>query len=154
MRSLALSLALGAGALGIVGATPSEAKAFWIMTGRGPVNVSSYQNGPYGTFFAYNNTIYQPYVNPWGFGSAHYLPASYRYAYSPSSISAMYTSRSMVAYNYNAWYGYMMSVSTPAYYGYTITPYAGYRQYYVPGVNYTMPAASYYSGYVPIGYIR
>lgn len=154
MRKLILTLVLGAGALGLMGALPSRAQAFWVITANGPVNINSYNVGPYGTFLAYNNALYRPYVNPWGFGAAYYYPASYRYAFSPAGMSATWSTRSMMAYNYSPWYGYTLNIATPARWGYTMNAYSGVQTYYIPGVNYTIPAGSYYSGYVPVGYIR
>src|SRR5262245_50417224 len=77
MRSIILSVALGLGILGFSAATPSKAQAYWILTPSGPVNVNWSQMGQYGNFFAYNNYLYRPYINSFGFGANTYLPASY-----------------------------------------------------------------------------
>ncbi len=147
MRNLILSLVLGLGAIGIVGATPSSAKAFWIMTARGPVNVNLNQFGAHGAFTTSGMPIYRPIVTPWGVSSNYFYPASYHFAYGPSTVSSIYRSPSMMTYSYNAWYGYLLSVTSPAYFGYSYSPYAGLRRYAVPSVSYTLPAR-YYSGYL------
>ena len=117
--------------------------------------INSYQVGPYGSIYAYNRPVYNYYATPWTYGAAWTNPASYRYSYTPTSVAALYASQSMRGYSYNPWYGYMLNVSTPAYLGYTITPYAGYSPIAVPSVNYSVPLvpSGYYSGYVPAGYI-
>jgi hypothetical protein len=154
MRKLVLGIALGLGALGIMAATPASAKAFWIMTARGPVNVSGYNLGAFGVFNAYGAPAYRPIITPWGIASNYYYPGGYHFSYTPTSVSSIYTSPSMLSYSYNAWYGYLLSVSSPAYVGYSYSPYMGYRPFAIPSVSYTMPASSsYYSGYVPPGYL-
>lgn len=153
MRNLVLSLVLAVGTLGILGATPSSAKAYWIMTPQGPVNVSYFRTPAYGVFNAYGQPFYRPYVTPWGVTAAYTYPAGYQYAYTPVSVSSIYRSPAMVSYSYNAWYGYLLSVSSPSYVGYSYSPYMGYRPFARPGVNYTVPLNSYYSGYVPPGYL-
>src|SRR5258707_8081236 len=83
-------------------------------------NRPQHQNlGPYGSFYAFNNSVYQQYANPFGIGTNYFSPASFRYTSSPWSVIAWYQSRGMIGYGYSPWFGYFLQVSTPAYVGYS-----------------------------------
>jgi hypothetical protein len=156
MRKIILSLMLGAGILGIVGFTPSEANAYWIRTPYGMV--SSYGVWPSGTFYMSGYGMYNPYYQSGtSYGWAYTYPASYRLSASYNYLMSMYTSRSMAAYLYNPLSGYSYRYVSPAISGYTINPYYGYRTFTVPSTTYTIPLGYpytyYYGGYMTPTYL-
>ena len=109
--------------------------------------------GPYGSFYAFNNSVYQQYANPFGIGTNYFSPASFRYSSSPWSVIAWYQSRGMIGYGYSPWFGYFLQVSTPAYVGYSVTPIGGYQSVVIPSVTYSVPVNNYYAGYLNAGYL-
>jgi hypothetical protein len=109
--------------------------------------------GPYGSFYAFNNSVYQQYANPFGIGANYFSPASYRYSYTPWSMVAVYQSRGVVSYGYSPWFGYFLSVSTPAYVGYSVTPIGGFQSVVIPSLSFSVPLNNYYAGYLNAGYV-
>src|SRR5579885_1388304 len=95
MRSLFLSLVLGAAALGLVGVTPSQAEARWFRGGRWSgyyypsYSYGGYYPGYYGSYYypSYGSYYYTPgyatYYMP-GYGSYYYTPG-YSYGYYPAT---------------------------------------------------------------------
>ncbi len=152
MRKLILGLLFTAAVLGIVGFMPSEANAYWIRTRYGIVNAAS--NGPYGTYYmagwpSYNwNYTYNGYR-----GWAYNYPNMYTYSSTPNSLMSLYATGGMRAYMYKANAGYSYRIVTPAYSGYMISPYTGYKTISVPSSTYMIPLSNpYYGGYLNSGY--
>lgn len=137
MRATILSAVLGLGALGVVGAMPTEAKAGWP-----PYYTNSYRVGPYASFYAASAPRYNYYANPYwrSAGFNYYSPAFYTRNVTPFGYSMAFQSRGGFGFNFHPFFGLTYSVATPGYMGWSYTPYTGYRSYSVPGVSYTVPA--------------
>lgn len=138
MRKLILSLVVAAGVLGIIGFTPAKANAYWIRTPYGMMNYNAY--GPYANFYMSGYPMYNPFYSVGSYyGRAYTYPASYRYSAAYNGVMSMYATRSMAAYLYHPVLGYSYRFVTPAYSGYTISPYVGYKTFSVPSATYTIP---------------
>ena len=97
MRSMILSLVLGAASLGLVAVSPSQADAQFVRRSR-PVYSSNYYPGTYSYSYGYPSYSYY-----WG---PTYSPGYYSY-YSPGYAT----------YSYR-WPGYRSYYYSPGYYGY------------------------------------
>jgi hypothetical protein len=95
MRSLLLSLALGAAALGLVSVTPTEAHARWYRWGADyyyPGYNNYYTPGYYSPGY-YAPSYYSPYYTPgYSYGYSYYptYPRYYYGGYSPSYYGSYY----------------------------------------------------------------
>jgi hypothetical protein len=153
MRSLILTAVLGLGTLGLLGALPTEAKAYPPQ-----FYMNTFQVGPYSQTLALNNPYYSYYVRPYGAGVTYASPASMRAYTNPTGFGVMYSTRGMATTYISPIYGLNYYLSTPSYMGYSYSPYTGYRRYYVPGTSYNVPVdtsssfGGYYNSYVPTGY--
>jgi hypothetical protein len=152
MRSLILTAVLGLGALGLVGALPTEAKAY------PPISyMNTYQVGPYSQTLALTNPYYSYYVRPYGFGTTYASPAAMRAYSNPSGFGVTYSTRGVASTYYSPIYGLNYYLSTPSYMGYSYSPYTGYQRIFVPGTTINVPVdmssyGGYYNSYVPTGY--
>jgi hypothetical protein len=145
MRKFFLVAVLGLAGLGVMGER-SEAKAQY----------------PWGYSSAYNYQMmmqrqmvlypaYRYYVTPFGYSQMYASPAYSRYYRTPYNIGATITSRAIASYGFSPYFGYSSYYSTPASAGWNYSPYYGYRQYYIPSQRYI--SNTFYSGYVPPGYV-
>lgn len=147
MKPIIASAVLGLGALGLLGALPTEAKAYWP-----PGMTYGYRVGPY----AYSGTMIGNPFFRYNVGMAQYnmmygYPGYYRTYTSPYGARMMYQSPSIMGTAFNPIYGSYNYYMTPGFAGWSYSPYTGYRQYAIPGVSYVTPAG-YSSGYIPAGY--
>jgi hypothetical protein len=147
MRSFIVSVALGLGVLGFLGATPSEAKAYW------PPNMGNgYQIGPYANYNSYVGTPFYRYsAGPYSYNLTYGNPGYIRRYSTPMGFGATYMSPSYSGTAYSPFYGMYNYYATPGYMSYSFSPYSGYRTIVAPGMNYVVPSG-YSSGYVPMGY--
>jgi hypothetical protein len=153
MRTIILTAVFGLGCLGLLGALPTEAKAFppRMMT-------NTYSVGPYSSTTTTSNPYFSYYSRPYGAGISYGSPAVMRTYSNPSGFGASYMTPGMISYSYSA-YGMGYYLSTPGYAGYSYSPYTGFNRYYVPGSVISVPydassySGGYYNNYVPSNYI-
>jgi len=146
MKSIVFSLAVLAGFLGITAASPSSAQAQY------PRYNSGYRVNNYGFYNSWAAPQYHSYANGTGFGYGVFNPGASRTTFTPNSLQRIWASQSYAAYSYNPWWGYRLNIATPAYWGFTANPYVGYRTFYQPGANISLPLGGGY-GYVPPSYL-
>src|SRR5258706_911901 len=89
MRSFILTGVLSLGALGLLGALPTEAKAFPPQ-----MYMNSFRVGPYAATTMYTNPYLNYYSRPYGAGVTYASPAVMQSYTNPSGFGAMYASRS------------------------------------------------------------
>jgi hypothetical protein len=142
MRSMILSAVLGLGAMGLVGATPSQAKAYWPPAGVPYV----YQVGPYGVMGgSLGNPNFRMMSGAGRYNMMYSYPGYYRMYNNPNGFGAVYTSPGSVGQAFSPFYVAYSYYSTPGYAGYSFNRFTGYRQFAVPGLTYATP-----SGYSPL----
>ena len=136
MKRTILTLALGLGAIGLLGMLPSQVKAAWP---NGYVN--SFRVGPYAYLNAYGSTFYRYGNTNNASAYMYYTAPAYSTSRTPYSMSQQWMSRGALGWSYNPVFGLNYTVTTPAVMGYSYSPFYGYYQpYALPSQTYTVPA--------------
>lgn len=145
MRKFILAAVLALGGLGLVGDF-SEAKAQYPFG-----YITNYR---YGAALARQYTMYPQYrfsITPYWYTQMYTSPAYARFYRNQYAIGAVMRSQAVASYYFSPYFGYGMYYTTPGVLGWGYSPINGYRQYYVPPLRFAN--TSFYSGYVPPGYI-
>jgi hypothetical protein len=147
MRKIMLSLVLAAGVVGLTAATPSQANAQWWMQNRNTRIVpwwSPYtlRIGPMGSFSIRASPLITPFSLNGYNGFAFNFPSSYRLYNSPNAVMSLYRTGGYRAWAFNPSAGYLAQIVTPAYTGYTISPYVGYQPFTVPSQTFNIPISN------------
>lgn len=149
MKKFLLTIALFAGTLGLMSATPSQAQAQFRV---GAVN-TGFRVGPYGYFNAFNRPSYGLFYNPYNVWRFNYHPGGFRATITPWGTSRMWASPSIVSYRANLLWGSWLTLRSPAYFGINTNPFFNYTTIYRPSTTVRIPLTAGYAGYVPPAYI-
>src|SRR5262249_17793641 len=130
-KSLMLSIALGGGALGLLGATPGKAQAQWPN-----YFTRGYRVGPNGSMQVISWPLYSTSVSPfgpaWGYSRQWLSAPGYMTSFTPFSPLSVWASGGSATFNYSPWWGPMWQVNTPSYVGWNFTPFSGFRSIAIP----------------------
>src|SRR5438445_1480370 len=113
MRSFILTAVLGLGTLGLLGALPTEAKAYPPQ-----YYMNTFRAGAYSQTTMMSNPYYSYYARPYGAGVTYATPATIRSYTSPMGFGALYSTRGVAGTYISPLYGMNYYLSTPSYFGY------------------------------------
>lgn len=127
MRAWILSLVLAASALGVMSVAAGKAQAQLP-----PAVVSGYRVGNFGTYNLIGVPVVRWHVSPLGFNQVIWFPGAYRLAFTPVGVQQWWSGPMIWNRSFHPVWGWSSQVIAPYHYGLTFSPYATYRQLYVP----------------------